>query len=113
MRHGAVRDRSAHCPYALDSRCSDGAGRFAGSPAWLAPAAIENLELVAFVGGEERGDMTQAFRKRGRGEQRILALAQVVILKVQREREHVDGKRVGKGGLLVIFARAFVDAAGG
>ena len=55
---------------------------------------IEDLELVTRVGGEEGGYVTEALRKGGGRQEGVLALAQVVIVEVNGEREHIDSQRV-------------------
>lgn len=60
----------------------------------LAFAAIEDLELVAGIGWEEAGYVTQTLSQRGRVQQRIVPFAQVVVVKVHGKREHINGQRV-------------------
>ena len=60
----------------------------------LAFAAVEDLEVVAGVGREEAGEVAQALGERRCGEERILALAQIVVIKIDCEREHVDGQGI-------------------
>ena len=60
----------------------------------LAFATVEDLEVVAGVGWEEAGEVPQAFGERRCGQQRILALAQIVVIKINCERKHVDGQGI-------------------
>ena len=76
-------------------------------------AAVKNLKFVAGIGGKKRGHVAQALGEGGRGQQRILALAQVVIVEVDGERKHVDGERIGEGRLEETHAGALVDARAG
>src|SRR5208283_2661834 len=80
-------------------------GRGGGS----AFAAVVDLEFVAGVGGEERGDVTKALGEGGGVEEWIFTLAEVAIVEVDGEREHVDGERVGEGGFEKGIAGALVD----
>src|ERR1035437_4930641 len=72
-------------------------------------AAVEDLELVALVGGEEGGNVPEALGEGGGGEEGVVALAEIVVVEVHREREHVDGQGVGEGGLEEGTASALVD----
>ena len=54
--------------------------------------------------------MAQALGQRRSGQQRILALAQIVVVEVDRQRQHVNGQRVGEGRLEEGAAGALVDA---
>ena len=63
-------------------------------PASSAFAPVEDLEVVAGIGRKEAGKVTQALGQRRSGQQRILALAQIVVIKIDCEREHVDGQRI-------------------
>jgi hypothetical protein len=56
--------------------------------------------------------VAQALGQRRGGQQRIFAFAQVVVVEVERKREHVDGEGVGKGRLFVVFAGALVEGHG-
>ena len=78
----------------------------------LAFAAVEDLEVVAGVGGEEGCDGAEAFGEGRGGEEGVLALAEVVVVKVHGEGEHVDGEGIGEGGLFVDFAGALVGGHG-
>ena len=73
-------------------------------------AAVENLELVAGVGREEARHVAQPLGQRGRSQQRILALAQIVVIEVDGQRQHVDGQRIGERRLEESVARALVDS---
>ena len=61
-------------------------------------AAVAEGELVAGWGWVEVGDEAEAVGHGGDGEQGVLALAQVGVVEVDCEREHVDGEGVGEGG---------------
>jgi hypothetical protein len=45
-------------------------------------AAVEHLKFVAWVGREEAGDVPQSLGQRRGGQQRVFALAQVVVVEV-------------------------------
>ena len=60
-------------------------------------APVEDLEVIAGVGGEEAGDVAEALGQGGGGQQRILALAQIVVVEVNGQRQHVNSQRVGEG----------------
>src|SRR5437763_10502671 len=78
----------------------------------LAASAIKEVELKAWIGRENLRYSLQPFaQSRGR-KQRVLALAQVVIIDIQVKRKQVngDGVRKGRGG--VIRPRLFVHAPG-
>src|ERR1035437_8062721 len=72
-------------------------------------AAVEDLEVVALVGREEGGYVAEALGEGGGGEEGVVALAEIVVVEVHCEREHVDGQRVGEGGLEEGAASALVD----
>ena len=76
-------------------------------------AAVEDLEVVAVVGGEEDCDVAESFGECWGGKQRVLAFAEVVIVEIEGQGKHVDGQGVREGGLLIIFAGAFVGGHGG
>ena len=65
---------------------------------WLGAAAVADGELVAGVGGEEAGDEAEAVGEGLRGEERVLAFAELGVVEVDRERELIDGDGVGEGG---------------
>src|SRR5271170_3255293 len=69
---------------------------------------IKNLKLVAGVGGEESGNMPEAFGQGRRGDERVFALAQIGVVEVDGEREQVDRDSVGEGGLEVVGLGLFV-----
>ena len=72
-------------------------GKRCGLKLRSALAAIEDLEVVAVVGGEKAGDVAEALGEGLSGQQRVLALAQVVVVEVDGEGEHVDGQGIGEG----------------
>ena len=53
--------------------------------------------------------MAEALGQGRGGEERIVALAEIVVVEVDGEREHVDGQGVGEGGLEEAAAGALVD----
>ncbi len=55
--------------------------------------------------------MAQTLGQRGRGQQRIFALPQIGVVEVEREREHVNGQGIRKGGLKKAALCLFVDPA--
>ena len=59
---------------------------------------------------EEFGYEAEAFGEGLRGEERVLALAQLGVVEVDCERELVDGDGVGEGGFDVVGLGFFVDA---
>ena len=59
-------------------------------------APVQDLKLVASIGREQSGDVAQALRQRRCRQQRIFALPQVVVVEVDRERQHVDSERIGE-----------------
>ena len=73
-------------------------------------APIQDLKLIAGVGGEKGGHMAQPLGQRRRGQQRVFTLAQVVIIEVHSQRKHVDRQRVGEGRLEETIPCALVDA---
>src|SRR5579863_6763536 len=73
-------------------------------------AAIEDLEVVAGVGREESGDVAEALGQGWGGKQRVLAFPEVVVVKVDRQGEHVDGEGVRECRLEVAGAGALVDS---
>jgi len=56
--------------------------------------------------------VAEALGEGGSGEQGVVALAQVVVVEVDGEGKHVDGKRVGEGGVEEGAAGALVDGRG-
>src|ERR1700678_2213417 len=68
-------------------------------PTALKLVAIGDLKIVARVGWKEPGHMAQTLGQRGRRQQRIFALAQISVVEVEGEREHVDGKSIREGRL--------------
>ena len=74
-------------------------------------APVEDLKFVAGIGGKESGDVAEAFGQGGRGEERVFALAQIGVVEVEGEREHVDGDGVGEGGFKKAGLGLFVDTA--
>jgi hypothetical protein len=62
----------------------------------LAFAAVVDLEFVTGVGGEKNGDVAEALGEGGSGEERVFALAEVVVVEVNSKGEHVDGESVGE-----------------
>src|ERR1700733_1987251 len=73
--------------------------------------AIGDLKIIARVGWKEPGHMAQPLRQRWRGQQRILALPQIRVVEVKREREHINGQRIGERGFKEAALRPFVDPA--
>jgi hypothetical protein len=71
-------------------------------------AAVADEEFVAFVGWEEAGDVAQSLGQGGCGEEWIFAFAQILVVDVGDLREHIDGKGVGEGCFLIVFASLFV-----
>src|SRR5216683_1145473 len=65
--------------------------------ATLNAASITDGELIRRVGRKEAGDEAEAVREGLRGEKRVLAFAELRVVKVYRERELVDGDGVGEG----------------
>src|SRR5579872_5113226 len=61
-------------------------------------AFVEDREFESLVGREQFGDLAQTLGERGRREQRIIALAQIVVIDVEIKREQVDGNRIGESG---------------
>src|SRR5207253_5290322 len=61
-----------------------------------APALIKNIELVALVRRKQFRYLFQALRQSGRRQQRVVTLAQLVIIQVKAERKQVNGNRVTK-----------------
>lgn len=59
-------------------------------------AAVVDLEFVPRIGGKNTGDMPQAFSEGGSRKERVVALAEVMVIEVDREREHIDGESVGE-----------------
>ena len=76
-------------------------------------AAVKHLELVAGIGREKRGDVPQALGECGRGQQRVLTLAQVMVVEVDRKRKHVNGERVRERRLEETHAGSFVNTRAG
>ena len=62
----------------------------------LAFAPVVNLEFVSGIRREQTGDVAKPLGERRSGQQRVLALAQVVVIEVDSEREHIDGESVGE-----------------
>src|SRR5208337_4138704 len=56
-------------------------------PAILPLAAVKNLELVAVIRRKERGHVAKALSEGWGGEQRVLALAQVMVVEVDGQRQ--------------------------
>src|SRR5208282_4379665 len=56
----------------------------------LRPAPIVDVEFKPRIGGKDFGDFAQAFGHRSGGQQRIVALPQIVVIDVEIEREQVD-----------------------
>src|SRR5215472_17098408 len=77
-----------------------------------APTFVEDVELEAGIGRKNCCHFFQAFGEPGRRKQRILTLAQLVIVNVQVEREHVNGNGIRKGGIRVVRFSFFVYPAG-
>src|SRR4051794_33532313 len=69
-----------------------------GRSSWnLRSATVEDVELEAGVWREELVHLLQAFGHGGRGQQRIFALAQFVVVHVQIQRQHIDSDGIGEG----------------
>jgi hypothetical protein len=79
------------------------------SPTALTAAAVTNLKLVAGVGGKHFGYVAESLGEGGGGEEGILALAQVGVVEINGEGEHVDGEGVSEGGLEVTGFGALID----
>jgi len=56
----------------------------------LRPAAIVDVEFEAWVWREDLGNFSQTLCHWSRGQQRIISLAQIVIVDVEVKREQVD-----------------------
>src|ERR1700733_977863 len=91
----------------MKNRIRKSASNLAGP--WLPLAPIMNLEFVSWIGGEEVRYMTKPLGQPWRGQQRILALAKIVIIEVHCQREHVNGQRVGKRRFEKTVSGALVD----
>src|ERR1019366_6486541 len=84
------------------------------SLALFGTALVEDVELEAARRREEFVHLAQALGQGGWSQKRIVALAQLVVVHVEVEREQVDGDSVGKGGFEILLARLFrVGRVGG
>ena len=57
----------------------------------LAFAAVEDMKLIAGVGGKKGDNVAEAFGKSRRCEKGVLALAQIVVVEIDGQSKHVDG----------------------
>ena len=64
----------------------------------LRAAAVVDVEFESWIRGEDFGDFAQAFGHGSGGQQGVVALAQIVVIDVEIEREQVDGNRIGEAG---------------
>jgi catechol 2,3-dioxygenase-like lactoylglutathione lyase family enzyme len=64
----------------------------------LGATAVVDVEFESGIRGEDFGDFAQAFGHGSGGQQRVVALAQIVVIDVEIEREQVDGNRIGEAG---------------
>lgn len=78
MRNLQAPQRPGQPPFQLweDSRAHLG----------LAFSPIVNLEFVSFVGRKDSGHVAQALRKSWRSQQRVFALAQIVVIEIDSQR---------------------------
>ncbi len=72
-------------------------------------AAVADGELIAWVWREELGDVAEALGERLRGDEGVLALAELRVVEVAGEGEEVDGDGVGEGGLDEVGLGFLVD----
>src|SRR3984893_17155541 len=75
----------------------------------LGAATIADGELIGRIGRKEPGDEPETVGKGLRGEKRVLALPQLGVVEVDRERELVDGDGVGEGRFEEAVSRLLVN----
>src|SRR6266481_2816778 len=78
----------------------------------LGAPPVKDVELKTGIGRKQSCNLVQPLSQRGKREQRIFTLPQLVIIHVQAESEQVDGDRVGECGGSIVGAGLFVGASG-
>src|SRR5271157_3736117 len=71
----------------------------------LLPSPVVHRELEAGIWWEQFVDLAQALGQRVRGQQRIVALAEVLVIHIEIQRQGIQRNGVGEGGQQVLVAR--------